>query len=120
VNLGLASPVGSGKQNVPWIEVTDLARMFEFLIKNETSYSVYNAVAPENISNKELMKVMAKNMKRPFIMPSVPAFAIRMLYGEMGDIVLYGKKVSAKRIESAGFEFKFTDFDSLMKAYMHN
>lgn len=118
VNLGLAAPVGSGKQIVPWIELSDLARMFEFLIKNDTSYSVYNAVAPGNLSNKELMKVMAKNMNRPFIMPAIPAFVIRILYGEMGDIILYGKKVSAKRIESTGFEFKFTNFDSLIKSYM--
>jgi len=117
VNWGLASPVGSGTQFVAWIEISDLCNMFEFVINNETSHSVYNAVAPENITNRELMRVMAKEMKRPFILPSVPAFMIRLLYGEMGDIVLYGKKVSSKRIEEEGFSFKFRHFDVLMKNY---
>lgn len=120
VNWGLASPVGSGKQFVAWIEISDLCRMFDFLINNETSHTVYNAVAPENITNRELMKVMANKMSRPFIMPAVPAFAVRLLYGEMGDIILYGKKVSSKRIEMAGFSFKFTHFDKLAKSYFHN
>jgi uncharacterized protein (TIGR01777 family) len=117
VNWGLASPVGSGKQFVAWIEISDLCSMFDYLINNETSYSVYNAVAPENITNRELMKVMAKEMSRPFIMPAVPAFAVRLLYGEMGDIILYGKKVSSKRIEEEGFSFKYRHFDELMKSY---
>lgn len=107
VKLGIGSPLGSGKQNMPWIALEDLVRMFNFIIENENLNSVFNAVAPEVINNKEFMRQLARSLKKPFFMPAVPSFVFRILYGEMADILLYGKRVDSQKIISEGFEFEY-------------
>ncbi len=118
VKLGLGSALGSGKQNMPWISINDLVRMFHFAIENQKMNSVYNAVAPEFINNKEFMKQLAKSLGKPFFMPAVPSFVFRILYGEMADILLYGKRVTAKKIIDEGFEFEYkTLYNYLIKIH---
>jgi uncharacterized protein (TIGR01777 family) len=107
VKYGLGSAIGTGKQYVPWIALSDLARLFIFVMENQQQDSVFNAVAPNHITNKELMKALSKSLKKPFFMPSVPALMLRILYGEMADVILKGNKVSAQKILSAGFEFGY-------------
>lgn len=117
VRFGLAAGVGSGRQFIPWIELSDLARIFHFAVEGRLSGSVYNAVAPEFITNKELMRSLARHMKRPFFLPNIPSFILRLLYGEMAEIILYGNRVSSEKIRSEGFEFQFTSFDAVMEEY---
>lgn len=78
-------------------------------------HGVYNAVAPNPVSNKELTVMMAKILHRPIVLPRVPEFAIKLLFGEMAEIVLEGSKVSCKKILSTGFQFKFENaYDALV------
>lgn len=117
VKFGIGSAVGSGEQFIPWIEMEDLVRMIYYVMKMENPESVYNAVAPESVSNKDLMRTLAKKMRKPFFFPTVPAFMIRLLFGEMGDIVLKGKRVSSDKIEKEGFKFKHHTFSDAIKDY---
>jgi len=117
VKLGIGSPLGSGKQNMPWIAIEDLVRMFHFVIENESLNSVFNAVAPEHINNKEFMHQLANSYKKPFFMPPVPSFVFKIMFGEMSEILLYGKKVSCEKIMSEGFNFKFTTLKSFLSRH---
>jgi uncharacterized protein (TIGR01777 family) len=117
VKLGLGAAVGSGDQFVPWIAIDDLVRIVNMLLSDEKANGVYNVVAPENITNREMMKELAHAMNKPFFLPNIPAFVIRLLYGEMGDIILYGKKVSASRIQSLGYQFHYKHFKDLIAGY---
>ncbi len=117
VKLGIGSPVGSGEQYIPWIELSDLAALIDFVLTLDKPKKVYNAVAPEHITNKELMRTLAKKMNKPFFFPAIPSFIIRLLFGEMGDIILFGKKVSSESIQSEGFSFKYKSFEEAISNY---
>ena len=102
----VGSPLGSGKQWQSWIHIEDLVALFLFVIKEKYS-GVFNAVAPNAVKQKELVKTIAKVLKRPILLPRVPAFALKQILGEMSAIVLESQRVSSKKIESLGFSFKY-------------
>lgn len=98
---------GNGEQWYSWIHIDDLCRMYLFAIENETVNGFYNAVAPDPDTNKEVAKTLAKVVNKPVLVLPVPAFALRLVLGEMADTILYSTKVSSEKIEQAGFEFRF-------------
>lgn len=113
INMGIGSAIASGKQYSPWIHSEDLARLFAHVIEKQLEGS-YNALAG-SVTNKELMRTIAKTLKKPFFFPNVPSFLIRLMYGEMSLILLYGIKASNEKINSTGFEFKFKDLSAALK-----
>lgn len=117
VKYGLGAALGNGKQYVPWIEISDLANLYLFTLENSNTHSIYNAVSPDYINNIELMKTIARSLNKPFFFPNLPSFVMKLIYGEMSDILLKGSRVSSKKIEEAGFEFNYTDINSIMDSY---
>ena len=113
--LGLGSAVGSGKQIFPFIYIKDLMNIFNFVIKNDKLQGNYNTVSPENITNYEFSEKLAKNLKTPFFMPNVPVFVLKLIFGEMSEILLEGNAVSGQKIEDAGFEFQFKKTDLVLE-----
>lgn len=111
------SPIGSGRQFMPWIAISDLARMFLYLIESDISGEIFNAVAPQHITNGELTKKLAKAMRRPMILPPVPAWALRLLFGEMSVIMTTGSRVSSQKIRDIGFEYEYKDIESVFSRY---
>jgi uncharacterized protein (TIGR01777 family) len=107
IKWDLGSPLGSGRQWVSWIHVQDLIDMYLFAIGNEAIQGVYNAVTPNPVTNKQLTKAIAKQLRRPLWLPNIPAFVLKLLLGEMSAIVLCSDKVSSQKIEHAGFKFKY-------------
>jgi len=91
-----------------------LAEMFLFAIENKNLKGVFNAVAPEYINNFEFMKTLASSLNKAFFMPSIPAFIIKLLYGEMSVILLEGSRISSEKIQSAGFDFKFKNVENVI------
>ena len=106
VSLNMGSALGSGKQWQSWIHIEDLAGIFLFAIENQLT-GVYNAVAPNPVTNKELTHELANQMGKSVWLPKVPKLALKALLGEMSQIVLSSQLVSCKKIESAGYTFKF-------------
>lgn len=106
--LGIGSPIGSGKQWMSWIHEDDLVEMILFALDNQLS-GTYNAVAPEPTTNKEFSRTLAHVLAKPFWAPNVPAFVLRLLYGELAYVVLGGNKVASKKIQKTGFTFKFNN-----------
>lgn len=109
IKLGIGSPLGNGKQYMPWIHIDDLCNIYLRAIEDESFSGAYNAVAPQHITNREMMKKLAKAYHKPFWFPPVPAFLLRILLGEMAVIILKGSRVEPKRLIEAGFQFQHTD-----------
>lgn len=115
VKFFAGAPLGNGKQYMSWIHINDLCRMFSFAVKNERLRGVYNAVAPGPVTNKEFTKNIASILHRPVWPLNVPALLLKLLLGEKAAIVLDGQRVSSEKIRMAGFEFKHTDLNKVLK-----
>ncbi len=114
---GVGSPLGNGKQIMPWIHVKDLIRAFKFFA-TKNAVGPINCVAPVETSNREFSKAMAKRVAMPNLLPPVPAFALRLIFGEMAGMILGSISVSAQKILDLGFDFQFPDLDWAMEDLM--
>jgi uncharacterized protein (TIGR01777 family) len=115
IKLYVGSPIGSGKQWTPWIHWLDVVDMYLYGIENTALKGTYNMVAPNPVTNKQLTQAVAKQLHKPLWAPNVPAFILKLIMGEMSTIVLGSTKVSAKKIQDAGYTFKFTDLSAALK-----
>lgn len=115
VKFFVGAPLGSGEQMMSWIHLDDLCRIFVKAVDDEDLRGVYNAAAPNPVSNREFTKTLAKILHKPIILPPIPSFALKLLLGEMADIVLKGAKVSSEKIQKTGFRFKFNKLDDALK-----
>jgi uncharacterized protein (TIGR01777 family) len=106
VKLYAGAAFGSGKQWQSWIHIRDLSRMIHFILQNRLN-GVFNAVAPNPVTQIKLLKEVAKVHDRPLFLPGIPKFVLRLLLGEMSTIVLSSQRVSCKKIESHGFDFEY-------------
>jgi uncharacterized protein (TIGR01777 family) len=102
---GIGSPSGSGKQFMPWIHIDDLCGIYIKAIEDSKMQGVYNAVAPEHCTNKVFSKTLAEVLKKPFFFPNIPSFLLKLILGEMSDVILKGSRVSSEKISKAGYEF---------------
>ncbi len=103
-SLGLGGKLSTGNQYMPWISLADIVRLYAFALTRESLSGPVNAVAPEQITNAEFTRQLAAVLHRPAIF-SVPKVALQMLYGEFGELMLYGQKVSNQKLIQAGFTF---------------
>jgi uncharacterized protein (TIGR01777 family) len=105
--MGVGGKLGSGKHWMSWIHLDDLAALFHFALANPVSGAV-NGVSPNPVTNADFTRTLAAAVHRPAIFP-MPAFALRLLFGEMGGILLASQRVAPKATESAGFKFRFPE-----------
>jgi uncharacterized protein len=115
IKFGVGAPLGSGKQYLTWIHLDDLCEMFSKAIDDQQMNGVYNAVGPEWVTNVDMTKSIASVLKRPLWLPPIPNFVMKIVLGEMADLVLNGSKTSAEKIQRAGFKFRFTNLDEAIK-----
>jgi uncharacterized protein (TIGR01777 family) len=115
--LGVGGKIGSGRHWMPWIHMHDLTRMIAFLLEESTVRGVFNAVSPHPVRNAEFTRALAQALRRPAILP-VPAFALRLLFGDMSQIVLSSQRVIPDAITRAGFLFDYPEvFGALAEIY---
>ncbi|MFN3848722.1 MAG: TIGR01777 family oxidoreductase [Spirosomataceae bacterium] len=115
IRLGFGAALGSGKQWMSWIHIDDLCNVFIKAIEDESMNGAYNAVAPNPVTNLEITKMAAKVLKKPFWLPNVPSFVLKLIFGEMAVVVLGGSYVLNKRIAETDFRYKFTDVESALQ-----
>lgn len=106
IKYGVGAAFGSGKQWQSWIHVKDLAKLFLFIYKNKLE-GVYNGVAPNPETNKELTTLAAKVIEKPLLLPNIPKLAMQIILGEMHVLLFESQRVSSSKIESEGFKFEF-------------
>jgi uncharacterized protein (TIGR01777 family) len=106
--LFAGGPLGNGRQWLPWIHMVDEVRAIRFLIDNESASGPFNLVAPNPLTNADFGRVLARVLRRPVLI-RVPAFALRLLVGEMSTILLDGQRAVPRRLQEAGFTFHFPD-----------
>jgi uncharacterized protein (TIGR01777 family) len=109
VKWGVGAPLGTGMQWVSWIHINDLCNMFLVALENENVKGVYNAVAPNPVTNRDLNKAIGQALHRPVWLPPIPDFMLKILIGEMYQIVVSGARVTCDKIKATGFKFVFTD-----------
>jgi uncharacterized protein (TIGR01777 family) len=113
---GIAAILGNGKQIISWVHINDLVKLYIAAIENENMKGVYNAVAPNPVSNKEFALQLAKNKRGKFFIPvHVPTFIIKLILGEMSIEVLKSTTVSCNKVRNAGFVFSYPSIDIALK-----
>lgn len=104
---GIGSAVGDGKQYMSWVHERDLIELFTYCISNDVPSGIYNATSTAPVTNHEFSKTLAKVLNRPFFLPKTPAFFLKLIFGEMAQLVLVSQRLSNSKITSTGFKFKF-------------
>lgn len=112
--LGLGGPVAGGRQYVPWIHVDDVARALVHCAADDRVVGPVNLTAPTPVTNRELSRALGDVLHRPAVLP-VPAFALRLLYGEMASIILTGQRVVPRRLQALDFEFSQTELEPALR-----
>ena len=102
----IGSPLGGGGQWQSWIHIEDLANIFMFINKNKLE-GLFNGVGPNPVKQRELLKAIAKVVNRPLFLPRVPSFILKLLLGEMSTLVLESQRVSSKKLEDIGFNYRY-------------
>jgi uncharacterized protein len=103
--FGVGGRLGSGKQWTPWIHLDDLVGIYVFALENAVSGPL-NGTAPNPVINADFTRALAKALHRPAIFP-VPKLALKIVFGEMADVLFDSQRVLPKRTEAAGFRFRF-------------
>jgi len=107
--LGLGGRLGNGQQMMSWIALDEIPLVIDHFIKNNQIDGAVNVVSPQAVSNAEFTKILGQVMHRPAVLP-VPGFAIRLLFGEMGqNLLLEGAHVAPRRLQENGYQFRFAD-----------
>jgi uncharacterized protein (TIGR01777 family) len=102
--FGLGGPLGGGRQWMSWIHSADLAELFRFALENPVP-AVLNGVAPSAVTNTEFTRALATALHRPAFLP-VPKLALRLLFGEMAELLLASQRVAPAAATAAGFQFQ--------------
>lgn len=104
--FGLAASLGSGRQWMPWIHAHDICRIYLQAVEDSSFHGVFNAVAPEHVTQKQLLSAISAAMGKPFFLPGVPSVALKLVMGDMALMLTEGSRVSSEKLEDSGFEFR--------------
>ncbi len=112
--LFVGGPLGDGRQWLPWIHIADVIGAVNFLVEDPNLSGVYNLSAPEPVQNAAFGKTLARVLRRPYWLP-VPAFALKLVLGEMSKLVLEGQRAIPKRLIEAGYTFQFAGHEAALR-----
>jgi uncharacterized protein len=110
-------PLGSGQQWMSWIQLEDHVRLILELIENTQASGAVNATAPHPVRNKEFCQTLGKVLHRPCWAP-VPGFALRLVLGEMAEMLLTGQRVIPAAAQKLGFQFRYPNLEEALRASM--
>jgi uncharacterized protein len=116
--LGAGGPVGSGNQYMSWIHVDDIARMYTEALKDFSIEGALNGTAPYPTTSRHFAQVLGKELRRPAFAPA-PAFALKMVFGEMSQVLLDGQKVLPVKFIQKNFRFEYPTLEIALKSSAH-
>lgn len=105
--------VGSGRQWMSWIHIADEVGAIRFLIENPKAVGAFNLSAPNPVTNADFGRSLGRRLRRPVVMPT-PEFLLRLLYGEMADVLLNGQRAVPRRLTHLGYAFRFAEIDAAL------
>lgn len=113
--FGLGGPIGSGDQWMPWVSLDDVVGALHMLLFEDDIQGPVNVVAPNPVPNRDFVDTLGDVINRPTFLP-LPTFAVRMLFGEMGEeTLLQGQRVEPTILQQQNFEFAFPQLDSALR-----
>lgn len=112
--FGLGGPIGRGDQWMSWIHRDDMVSIILFLLKHDNLSGAFNATAPHAVMNRQFTRTLGEVLRRPTILP-MPAFVLKLLFGEMSHLLLTGQKVVPQRLLDQGYAFRFEELDSALR-----
>ena len=112
----LGATFGNGKQWQSWIHISDLARIFLFVVQKELK-GTYNGVSPNPITHKKMVSEIAKVLKVPLILPNIPRFMMKLILGEMSYLLFASQRVSSKKIAKEGFVFEYPNIGNALQDF---
>jgi uncharacterized protein len=116
--MGLGGRLGAGTQYMSWIAIDDLVGSVHHALATDALRGAVNAVAPNPVTNLEFTKTLGKVLRRPTIFP-VPALAVRLLFGEMGQELLLGStRVEPRRLQESGYGFRHLTLEKALRAVL--
>lgn len=113
--LGVGGPVAGGRHYMPWIHVDDVVGMYLAALSDERWAGPFNLTAPDPVTNREFSRALGRALGRPAIAP-VPALALKLLYGEMSEIVVRGQRAVPRRAQELGYGFRHPRLDEALQA----
>ena len=111
---GIGGPIGGGQQYLPWIHRDDLIGLYLAALDSSDFSGPVNASAPEPVTNKDFSKALGSALHRPAVAP-VPGFTIKLMFGEMAQIVLTGVRMVPGRVPELGYAFAQPDLDAALR-----
>ncbi len=111
--LGVGGPVAGGQQWMPWIHIDDVVGLYVAALDRDAWTGAVNGSAPEPVTNEEFSRRLGKALRRPAFAP-VPGFAVRLLYGDMAQVVTEGQRAVPKRPLELGYAFRHPDLDEAL------
>ncbi len=117
--LGLGGRLSNGRQWMPWIHIDDLVGAMRFIMKKEDFMGVVNGTSPNPATNADFTKGLGGALRRPTLFP-VPEFGLKLLFGEMAQILLEGQKVKPQKLLAAGFVFRHPELDEALSDIIKN
>lgn len=113
--FGLGGPLGSGQHYFPWIHRADMAAVIAWLIATPGATGAYNASAPNPVTNAQFTKSLGAALHRPAVLP-MPAPVLKLMFGEMSEILLGSDRMVPERLLAEGFRFQYPDLDPALRA----
>jgi hypothetical protein len=114
VRLFAGGPLGSGRQGLAWIHLADEVAAIRFLLENQNARGPFNLTAPDPLSSAEFTRTAARLLRRPYWLPA-PAFALRLVLGEMATLVVDGAYLRPARLQELGFTFRFGNLEAALR-----
>jgi uncharacterized protein len=113
--LGIGGPVAGGRQWMPWIHVDDIAGMYLAALDGSGWSGPVNAVSPNPVTNRDFSKALGRALHRPAVAP-VPALALKLMYGDMAEIVTSGRRAVPRRALELGYSYRHPDLDEALRS----
>lgn len=113
--FGIGGYFADGQAWYSWIHRDDLCRMFLWAAETPAVEGIFNAVAPHPARNVDFIKAVARAMRKPALFIPAPAFALRLVFGEMADTILFSNRVSAEKVIAAGFHFQYPELSGALE-----
>jgi uncharacterized protein (TIGR01777 family) len=116
--MGAGGPVASGKQWLSWIHHEDLVGILMLALSNAGARGPLNGTAPQPVTNRDFAKALGRALSKPSFMPT-PGFALKMMLGEVADLLTTGQRVLPRRAQALGYTFRFPDIDTALQDMLH-